>query len=193
LQTLVPEPGTPWQGPGSAYHGRPRQLHGTRLACGDAEDQAPWWLLPALPPEARTACGDGGRTWMAQGCKSTPRAGWPWQRPPMPTPARAARWWRAGAGAPLGVLSVGGEADAAIPARTVPAVTALVPTLPRTPRAPRLWLGSVCRRGWPLLLVALLDQAPRPRGRFLPAPWPALPVPEEAPPSLPARSMPQAA
>jgi hypothetical protein len=140
LQTLVPEPGTPWQGTGSACHGRPRQLHGTRLACGDAEDQAPWGLLPALPPEARTACGDGGRTWMAQGCKSTPRAGWPWQRPPMPTPARAARRWRAGAGAPLGVLSGGGEADAAIPARTPAAGECLSPRLASAP-------GGVARPG----------------------------------------------
>ena len=37
------------------------------------------------------------------------------------------------------------------------------------------------RRGWTLILVAWLDQAPLPLGRFVPAPWPAVLVPEEAP------------
>jgi hypothetical protein len=36
LKTLVPEPGTTWQGTGIAFQGRHRQLHGTLLACGEA-------------------------------------------------------------------------------------------------------------------------------------------------------------
>jgi hypothetical protein len=130
---------------------------------------------------------------MEQGVKITKRAGWQWQRTPMPKPDRAARLWLAVAVATWWRLSVGGEADATIPASTVPDVTALVPTLPRTRRATRLRLVSVFRRGWNLILVALLDQAPLPLGRFIPEPWPALPVPEEATPSLPALAMPQAA
>ena len=35
LQTLVPEPGLPWQGTGIAVTGRHRQLHWTLLACWD--------------------------------------------------------------------------------------------------------------------------------------------------------------
>lgn len=42
-------------------------------------------------------------------------------------------------------------------------------------------------------LVALLDQAPRPMGRFVPAPWPAVSEPEEAAPLLPALAVPLAA
>ena len=38
--------------------------------------------------------------------------------------------------------------------------------------ATRLRLVSVFRRGWNLILVALLDQAPLPMGRFVPEPWP---------------------
>src|SRR5438093_774443 len=58
-------------------------------------------------------------------------------------------------------------------------------------RAARLWLVSVFRRGWHLILVALLDQAPLPLGRFVPEPWPA--VPAQQTPSLPVPALPQAA
>jgi len=54
-------------------------------------------------------------------------------------------------------------------------------------------LVSVFRRGWTLILVALLDHAPLPMGRFVPEPWPTIPVPEEATPSLPEWALPQAA
>ena len=97
----------------------------------------------------------------------------------MTHPERAARWWRAVAVATLWLLSVGGEADETIPTSTVRDVTAMVSQPARTRRATRLRLVSVFRRGWTLMLVALLDQAPRPMGRFIPEPWPAVPVPEE--------------
>ena len=54
-------------------------------------------------------------------------------------------------------------------------------------------LVSIFRRGWNLILVALLDQAPLPLGRFVPEPWPAVPVPEPQTPSLPVQALPQAA
>ena len=94
----------------------------------------------------------------------------------MTKPERAARLWLAVAVATLWLLSVGGEAEETIPASTVPDVTALVPAQPRMRRATRLRLVSVFRRGWNLILVALLDQAPLPLGRFVPEPWPAVPV-----------------
>jgi hypothetical protein len=150
-------------------------------------------ILTDLPPEASTACWYGLRAWSEQGCKITKRAGWPWQRPPMTKPARAARLWLAVAVATLGLLSVGGEADATIPASTVLDVTALVPEPLRTRRATRLRLVRVCRRGGNLMLVAVLDQAPLPQGRLIPEPWPAVPVPEETTPALPALELPQAA
>jgi hypothetical protein len=93
----------------------------------------------------------------------------------------------------LWLLSVGGEAEATIPANTVPDVTAWVPEQPRTRRATRLRLVSVLRRGWILILVALLEQAPLPRGRFIPEPWPAVTAREEPAPVLPDPEMPLAA
>jgi hypothetical protein len=94
--------------------------------------------------------------------------------------------------APRGLLSVGGEAAEALPASMVPDVTALVPT-PRRRRATRLRLVSVFRRGWPLILVALLAQAPLPMGRFIPEPWPAGTALEEPAPLWPALDRPLAA
>ena len=110
----------------------------------------------------------------------------------MTQPDRAARLWLAVAVATLWWLSVGGEADATVPASTVLDVTALVPQPARTRRATRLRLVSVFRRGWTLILVALLDQAPLPLGRFVPEPWSAVPVPEESP-ALQGLALPQAA
>ena len=150
-------------------------------------------ILTDLPPEASTACWYGLRAWIEQGFKITKRAGWQWQRTHMTKPDRAARLWLAVAVATLWLLSVGGEADATIPASTVPDVTALVPTPPRMRRATRLRLVSIFRRGWNLILVALLDQAPLPMGRFVPEPWPAVPVPEAVTSALPGLAMPQAA
>jgi hypothetical protein len=193
LKTLVPEPGTPWQGTGIACTGRPRQLPWTLLACWEAGEKEPGLLLTALPPAASTACWYGLRAWMEQGCKLTKRAGWQWQRTHMTQPDRAARLWLAVAVATLGRLSVGGEADATVPASTVLDVTALVPQLPRTREATRRRVVRVFRRGWNLLLVAGLDHAPLPLGRFVPEPWPAVPVPEEAPTVWPALALPQAA
>ena len=57
LKTVVPEPGTAWQGMGLAGTGRHRQLHGTLLARWEAGDTDPWLILTELPPEASTACG----------------------------------------------------------------------------------------------------------------------------------------
>jgi hypothetical protein len=193
LKTLVPEPGTTWQGTGIAFKGRHRLLHCTLLACWEAGYKDPWLILTDLPPEASTACWYGLRAWIEQGFKITKRAGWQWQRTHMTKPERAARLWLAVAVATLWLLSVGGEAEETIPASTVPDVTALVPQPPRTRRATRLRRVSVFRRGWNLILVALLDQAPLPIGRFAPEPWPVVPMPEEETPSLPGRALPQAA
>ena len=180
----MPEPGTTGQGTGLAGTGRQRQRHCPLLAGWEAGDTDPWLLLTDVPPEASPACWYGLRAWSAQGVTMTTRAGWQWQRTPRPTPDRAARLWLAVAVATLGLLRVGGEADETIPASTVPAVTALAPTSSRTRRATRLRLVRVCRRGGHRSLGALLDHAPLPLGRFVPDPWPAVPVPEEAAPSL---------
>jgi len=52
---------------------------------------------------------------------------------------------------------------------------------------------SVFRRGWTLILVALLDQAPLPLGRLVPEPWPAVSELEAQAPLLPGLEVPLAA
>ena len=193
LKSLVPEPGRAWQGTGIAFKGRTRQLHCTLLACWAAGYKDPWLILTDLPPEASTACWYGLRAWIEQGFKLTKRAGWQWHRTHMTKPERAARLWLAVAVATLWLLSVGGEAEETIPASTVPDVTALIPEQPRMRRATRLRLVSVFRRGWNLILVALLEQAPLPMGRFVPEPWPAVMALEEPAPLLPNLEVPLAA
>src|SRR6266446_6367309 len=93
--------------------------------------------------------------------------------------------WLAVAVATLWLPSVGGEAEETMPASTVPDVTALVPRQPRMRHATRLRWVRVFRRGWNLILVALLEQAPLPIGRFVPEPWPVVAALEEQAALLP--------
>ena len=132
----------------------------------------------------------GLRAWIEQGCKITTRAGWPGHRTRMTDPERAARLWLAVAVATLGVLSVGGAAAETMPASTRLDVPALGPG--RTRRATRLRLGRGFRQGWVALLVALLRQEPLPIGRFVPEPWPAVPL-WEGEAREPQQAMPKAA
>jgi len=93
----------------------------------------------------------------------------------MTDPARAARRWLAIAVATLWRVSVGGEADDTLAVATWPALTTLRPPPPRSRRAPHLRLVSVFRRGWNLILAALLNPMPVPHGRLVPEPWPTRP------------------
>jgi hypothetical protein len=173
LATLAPGPGTRWRGTGIAFarHQVPCPL----LARWEAGDKDPWLILTDLAPEARDAGWYGLRAWIAQGLKSTKRAGWQWHRTRMSAPARAARLWLAVAVATVWRLRVGGEADATMPASPLLDVTGWCPERPRTRRATRLRLVSVFRPGWVRRLVARLRQEPLPQGRLVPEPWPAVP------------------
>lgn len=174
LTTFAPQPGTSWQGRGTAFT-RQRQLACTLLAWWKAGTEGPWLLLTDLPPETGEACWYGLRAWIEQGFKVIKRAGWQWQRTRMTDPQRAERLWLAVAVATLWLLSVGGEADATLPESTVPDVTSLLQPQRRYRQATRLRLVGVFRRGWVRLLVALLRHDPLPLGHFLPEPWPEIP------------------
>jgi hypothetical protein len=174
LRTFVPQPGTRWQGRGTAFAGQPRRLDCPLLACWEAGEKDPWLSLTDLAPEASDAGWYGLRAWSEQGLKLTKRAGWQWHRTRMTDPARAARLWLAVAVATLWVVSIGGAVDATIPEGTLPDVTGLCPAYRRPRRATQWRLVSVFRRGWLMLMGALLRHDPLPEGHFLPAPWPAL-------------------
>lgn len=169
---FVPRPGTSWGGRGTAFKTKTSHLPCTLLARWDEGYTDPWLIVTDLPPETSDACWYGLRAWVEQGFKITKRAGWQWQRTRMTDPARAARLWLAVAVATLWLLSVGGEADARIPATTFGDVTATLQAQRRQRHATRLRLVSVFRRGWTLILAALLTDQPLPQGIFQPEPWP---------------------
>lgn len=173
LRSVVPRPGMQWAGAGTAFVGPRRRLNCTLLARWEEGYADPWLLLTDLAPSAGEACWYGLRAWIEQGFKITKRAGWQWQRTRMTDPERAARLWLAVAVATLWLLSVGGEADATIPAATLLSLPADVLPPCRQRRATRLRLVSVFRQGWLALWVALLNQQPLPTGRFVPEPWPS--------------------
>lgn len=170
--TFVPHVGSCWRGPGTAFKRAPRPLTGTWLACGEEGYTAPGLILTDVPPEASDAGWYGLRAWSEPGFKVTKRAGWQWQRTRMTEPQRAARRWLAVVVSTLWLLSVGGMADAAIPDRTLLDVSAALGVQHRQRRATRLRVVRTFRRGWTLMLVALLDHEPLPLGPFLPEPWP---------------------
>jgi len=190
LATFAPCPGTSWRGTGIAF--ARHQVPCTLLARWEEGYKDPWLILTDLAPEASDAGWYGLRAWIEQGFKITKRAGWQWHRTRMSAPDRAARLWLAVAVATLWLLSVGGEADATIPASTLLDVTGWCPERPRTRRATRLRLVSVFRQGWVRLLVALLRQEPLPQGRLVPEPWPAVP-PLAGDPYAPEVVLPEAA
>jgi hypothetical protein len=184
LCSFAPQPGATWSGRGVAFATKPCRLSCTLLVTWEAGCKDPWLILTDLPPEAADAGWYGLRAWIEQGFKITKRAGWQWQRTKMTDPDRAARLWLAVAVATLWLLRVGGEADANLPDATLPD---LAPALAadqtlrqqahrRQRQATRLRLVSIFRRGWILIVVALLKQEPLPTGAFRPEPWPARPT-----------------
>src|SRR5439155_22253630 len=135
LTTFVPRPGTRGRGAGRAL--TRHQGGGTLLARWEEGDQDPGLILTDRPPEASDAGWYGLRAWIAQGLKSTKRAGWQWHRTRMSAPDRAARLWWAVAVATWWLLRGGEAADETMPASTRLDVTALCPSRPRTRRATR--------------------------------------------------------
>jgi hypothetical protein len=173
--SFVPQPGPCWRGTGPAFNSPPRRRRCPLLACGAAGDTDPWRLLTELPPETSAAGWSGRRAWIEPPVQGITRAGWQGQRTRMPQPARAARLGLAVAVATLGLLSVGGMAEEALPASTRLEGSAALAGQRRQRRATRLRLVSSLRRGWSTILVALLEQAPLPLGAVRPEPWPRVP------------------
>ena len=62
-------------------------------------------------------------------------------------------------------------ADASIPESMLLDVSAALGMQRRQRRVTRLRMVSAFRRGWTLILVALLDHEPLPIATFLPEPW----------------------
>jgi hypothetical protein len=176
LPTFLPQAGTQWRGSGIAFKTKGCHLACTLLAIWQEGQQEPWFLLTDLPPEAADAAWYGLRIWIEQSFKLMKRGGWQWQRTRMTDPERAERLWIAVAVATLWLVSVGGEADPALPESTIPDVADMLPDPSATQRlqrrATQLRLVSAFRRGWRRIIVALLRHAALPSGQLSPEPWP---------------------
>lgn len=175
LSDLVPQEGRRWQGRGTAFKSYYGQMDCTLLAWWGEGHSDPWLVLTDLPPEAADVCWYGLRAWIEQGFKRIKRGGWHWQHTRMEDPARAERLWLPVAIATWWLLAVGGEADAAVPIKTMQAV----PRVQRC-RRPRWRLVAIFHQGWTQIMAALLRHVPLPLGRGKPEPWPQRPPPHLA-------------
>ena len=172
LSGAVQQAGQTWSGKVICFKANP--LEATLLARWDADYQDPWLILTDLPVEQASACWYGLRTWIERSFKHIKSAGWRWNYTRMTDPDRAARLWLAIAVATLWVLSVGGEADAHLPASSFDALPANHIARRTRSRIVPVRLVSCFRRGLSTILTALIAHKPLPFGRFFPEPWPSL-------------------
>jgi hypothetical protein len=175
LATVVPSVGTAWQGRVTCFVTPEAQLQCTLLARWDDGYAEPWLLLTDLPPEVAEAAWYGLRSWVEGGFKDLKRGGWQWHQTKMTDPQRAMRLWLALAVATLWVVSVGGAADATLPASSLDALPALHVARRRASQRTRARLLSCFRRGVVTILATLLRGDALPCGRFVPEPWPTVP------------------
>lgn len=167
LAELVPQGGRSYQSRGTAFRNAAGQLPCTLLACWGEGHAEAWLVVTDLPPEAGRVCWYGLRAWIEQGFKRLKRGGWQWQATRMDDPERAARLWLALAVATWWLLSVGGEADEQVAAETLDAV----PQVQRQ-RRPRWRLVGIFRRGYTVIVAALMHHDPLPLATGRPEPWP---------------------
>ncbi len=168
LGRLVPRLGCRWKGRGHAYKSRKEPLRCTLLACWEAGHEEPWLVLTDLGPKDADAAWYGWRCWIEQSFKVAKRGGWQWQRTRMTDARRAERLWVVLALATLWLVEVGGAAEAAVPAETLPEVGG------GAAEAEGRRQHSVFREGLYLILAALWRGEPLPQGRFVPQDWPAV-------------------
>ncbi len=176
LAELVPCVGTHWCGQVICF--KERSLNCTLLTCWQAGYTDPWLVITDLAPEQAHVCWYSLRSWIECGFKDTKRGGWQWQQTRITNPERASRLWLAIAVATLWVVSVGGEADATMPASSLEALPETHIARRRTTRRSRPRLLSCFRRGILLILASLIAGTPRLCGRFYPEPWPVSFVPD---------------
>ena len=176
LSQLAPQVGSTWCGRVICF--KQHALDCTLLACWQVGYTDAWFILTNLTPEQADVCWYSLRTWVECGFKDTKRGGWQWQQTRISDPERASRIWLAVAVAMLWVVSVGGEADATLPASNLEALPETHIARQRTTRRSRPRLLSCFRRGTLLILASVIAGAIKLCGRFYPEPWPASLVPD---------------
>lgn len=132
-------------------------------------------MLTDLAPAQASVVWYGMRSWVEGGFQDTKRGGWGWHQTKMVAPDRAERLWLAIAVATLWAVSVGGQADAALPVSSLE-------DLPQTHIARRTATGrtrprmlSCFARGLLISVGTLIRGDGLIVGRFVPEPWPSSP------------------
>jgi hypothetical protein len=196
LETLITQVGQAWSGWVQCFKTHP--VDGTLFARWEEGSESPWLILTDLAPEEAQISWYGMRSWIECLFKDIKRGGWGWPHTKMQDPQRVERLWLAMAVAMIWVVSVGGQADAGIPVSSHSPPAQGHPPLSSSPGraapfrpAPSLplsephplphprWL-SCLKRGFLVLLAAVVRGQPIPVGRFFPEPFP-MPQPRAAP------------
>ena len=164
------QPGCTWSGTGTCF--KTNSLEVTLLVQWEEGFDEPWLILTDLPEAQARPCWYGLRSWIECGFKHIKSAGWQWQYTRMVDPERASRFWLAIAVATLWVLSVGGEADANMPASSFDALPENHIARRHSPKTSSVRLLSCFHRGMMIIITSLIAQRQLPLGRFIPEPWP---------------------
>jgi len=170
MSQLLPSPGSLWTGWVTCFV--KNSIEGSLLACWGARYKEPWLILTDLPPNYASAAWYGMRSWIEDSFKDLKRDGWQWQNTRMADPARAARFWLALAVASLWVVSVGGEADAHLPASSLELLPPTHIARRTKSRSIQPRLLSCFTRGLAVIQASLLGIRPFRIGIFVPEPWP---------------------
>jgi hypothetical protein len=146
---------------------------GTLLAFSSPNYKEPWLILSDIPPEAASAYWYGMRTWIEGGFKDLKRDGCDWQYTRMIDPERASRYWLALAIATFLVISIGGEADATIPASSLDLLPlSHIARKTKKPSTKSHRVLSVFSRGLIETQLLFLSNFSVFVGSFYPEPWP---------------------
>lgn len=172
LATTVPEVGAAWCGAVNCFSTKDRTLRCTLLARWDEGYDEPWLILTDLPPDAAHIAWYSMRFWIENGFKDCKRGGLRWEHTKMTDPARATRLWLVMAVATLWIVSVGGQADATLPASSFDHLPLTHIARRRFKERPQPRRLSCFCRGIIVILMALIKGDPLPLGRFIPEPWP---------------------
>lgn len=171
LSKVVTGVGQAWSGEVVCFKSHPIEC--TLLARWDEGHEEAWLIITDLSPEQADAFWYSMRPWIECGFKDNKRGGWQWQQTRITDPKRAERFWLVIAVATLWVVSVGGEADATLPASTFDELPEMHVARRRPSKRSQPRLLSCFRRGVLVILVALLCGRALPLGHFYPEPWPA--------------------
>ncbi|NES40060.1 MAG: transposase [Moorea sp. SIO2C4] len=178
LSGLITQVGQSWSGKVTCF--KTNSLSCTLLAQWDCGYADPWLIVTDLSPQQAQICWYGMRSWIECLFKDIKRGGFGWHHTKMNDPQRAERLWLAIAVATLFLVSIGGEAEANLPASSLPPLEQMSSSaetkenpsihekqilLPKTNSTRFL---SCFRRGFLIILASAIKGMPLPTGRFSP-------------------------